>query len=272
MTDASNRSAVPDVMLERYRLQELPPVQADAIARLAASDETIRRRLEALDQSDEDTWRSYPADDLARRIRQRAERSHPADRPVRGASFVKWAAAAAVVTVAAILVVAVPWTLNDDGDVTSGPATADTDTIKGLHPALVLYGWTSSGSRRLADGDTVHPGDLIRIGYVSAGRTFGLILSIDGRGGVTVHLPPDGQQAGRLQSSGTVLLDQSFELDDAPRWERFYFITGQQPFEVAPIVDAVRRAQASDPVNAPRLPLRQDLDQATFSLSKEAGR
>ena len=49
-----------------------------------------------------------------------------------------------------------------------------------------------------------------------------------------------------------MLLDQAYELDDAPRWERFYFVTGDTPFAVAPIVDAARRAAANQAPAAAR--------------------
>jgi hypothetical protein len=99
---------------------------------------------------------------------------------------------------------------------------------------LSIYRRTAAGSERLADGDLVHAGDLLRVGYVSGGRPFGLILSIDGRGAVTMHLPPAGDRAVALQPGSNILLDAAYELDDAPRIERFYFVTGNDAFAVGP--------------------------------------
>ena len=97
-----------------------------------------------------------------------------------------------------------------------------------------------------------------------------MILSIDGRGGVTVHLPPVGERAAPLKSGSAVLLDQAYELDDAPGWERFYFVTGDTPFAVADVVNAARKTAAGDARATPApLPLSRELTQSTFSIQKE---
>jgi hypothetical protein len=126
-------------------------------------------------------------------------------------------------------------------------------------PALALYRRTAAGSESLADGSVARAGDLVRVGYRSAGHAYGVIFSIDGRGHVTMHLPPAGGRAAPLGRETTVLLDTAYELDDAPLWERFYFVASDAPFGVAPVVDAVRRAAA----------LPKGLEQSTISLQKE---
>jgi hypothetical protein len=157
--------------------------------------------------------------------------------------------------------------------VSSIPGGAIDDTrIKG-QPMLAVYKRTADGSKRLADGDVARAGDLLRVGYNAGGRAFGVIVSVDGRGSVTMHLPPNGTRAARLHGDGTVvLLDQAYELDAAPRWEAFYFITAPQPFEIAPILDAARQIAAHGSAQPPRLPLSPGLEQVRFFLQKEAER
>jgi hypothetical protein len=59
------------------------------------------------------------------------------------------------------------------------------------------------------------------------------------------------------------------ELDDAPRWERFYFITGNAPFDVAPVLQAANRIDIESPLDrAEKLDLPKDLDQFVVSLEK----
>jgi hypothetical protein len=112
---------------------------------------------------------------------------------------------------------------------------------------------------------------LIRLGYRAAGRGYGAIVSTDGRGNVTLHLPASGGRAATLKAGGTVLLSFSYELDDAPRWERFYLVTANQPFEVEPVRRAALEvARAGSETVPPRLPLRRGLDQSVFSLTKES--
>ncbi|HEY6359675.1 MAG TPA: hypothetical protein VIX63_01155, partial [Vicinamibacterales bacterium] len=60
------------------------------------------------------------------------------------------------------------------------------------------------------------------------------------------------------------------ELDDAPRWERFYLITGEGPLPIAPIVASAARHRNGrrDAIHA--LPLAAGLQRSVFTLQKES--
>jgi hypothetical protein len=45
-----------------------------------------------------------------------------------------------------------------------------------------------------------------------------------------------------------ILLDSSYELDDAPSWERFYLVRGNEPFDVAAVMRAARRVEVDRPL------------------------
>ena len=70
MTRRRDTGGVPDLVLERYRLGELPPAEAEALERRLAVEPELAARLEALDRSDEETRRRYPPAWLAEQIRQ----------------------------------------------------------------------------------------------------------------------------------------------------------------------------------------------------------
>jgi hypothetical protein len=257
---------VPDIILERYRLNELPKQQSDRLTDRLAHDAPLRDRLDALARSDDELRRGALPATLAERLRTAAAaRTHASHRSAwRSAAY--WALPACAV-MAAIVIIAVART-QGPGSVASN--AADGDRIKGPGAVLALYRRTDGGSETLADGAIARAGDLLRVGYRAAGRPYGVILSIDGRGTVTMHLPASGDRAAALDRGATVLLDAAYELDDAPQWERFYFITGDTAFRVAPVVDAARRA-AGDHRSAPAvLALPHGLEQSTFSLQKEA--
>jgi len=241
---------IPDLLLERFRLGELPDPAHDAIAREAAADPAVRARLDALARSDDEIRDRYAPGVLARR-------RSPRRRSARALLL-----AGALATAAVALILAIPRTI------VSSVASSEETRIKGSagRPALAVYRRTASGSERLADGDLVHAGDLLRIGYASGGRGYGVILSIDGTGAVTQHLPPLGTTAAVLAPAGLTLLDSAYELDEAPRVERFYFVTGARPFDVVPILAAARRAGSAPAM----LPLPPGLDQVTFAVQKEA--
>ena len=98
---------------------------------------------------------------------------------------------------------------------------------------------------------------------------FGAIVSVDGRGTVTVHYPDGAPAAAPMNGGRSVLLSHAYELDDAPQWERFYIITGATPFPIDAIVSAARRA-GSYAAPAPVLDLAPGMTQASFLLQKDS--
>jgi hypothetical protein len=255
---------VPDLVLERYRLGEMTPDEAAAFERRVHGGDELQQRLQALEASDEEIRRRHPAAVLAANVRRRIEaRATDAPRMAGAGVFgLRWRTAAALAGVLVLLVLAGPPLL--------GPGDESTEGIKGLEPALLLFRKTPGGSEELRDGATARAGDLIRIGYRAAGQSWGVILSIDGRGVVTQHLPRDGARAARLSTESQALLDFAYELDDAPQWERFYFVAGSAPFDAAPVIEAASSMAASGAAGPPppALPLRMDVKQSSVLLIK----
>ena len=270
MTRDEDPVEIPDLVLERYRLGELPPAEAEAVARRRDGEEEVRLRLDALARSDEEIRDRYPAGWLSCRVR--ARRAGKAEGPQPSAWSRYWPLPVSLAAGAILVAVLGPEAPRPAPVASSGipsPLAPATERIKGLKPGLSLFRKTGDRSEALADGDVARPGDLIRVGYRAAGRRFGMILSLDGRGHVTVHLPTSGRQAAPLEAGDVVLLDHAFELDDAPRWERFFFVTSEAAFEIAPLVEDARRASAgAAPPAALKLP--PPFEQSAFSLDKEA--
>jgi hypothetical protein len=217
-------------------------------------DQELRERLALLEQSDEELR------EPVERVRVRLH----VKRPARSGFALAWA----VPAVAAMGVIAFAFVLRP-----GAPVASDDDRIKGSEasgrPSLALYRRTPEGSEQLADGDVVHAGDLVRVGYRAAGRRYGLIVSIDGGGTVTMHLPASGDRAVPLKNDPIVLLDHAYELDDAPRWEEFFFVASETAFDAAPILEAARNAAGTNAL-LPRtdLALPAALSQASFTLQK----
>ncbi len=274
MSPTANRR-VPDIVLERYRLSELPAVEAERLARQLREDETLRRRLAEIEASDDELLRSGVPERLAAGVRREARTAGPRSVTAgRRSPAWRWlilaaAVASAVVLVAVITLPAVRGRMGQPSSSSAG-ATASDDRVKGLEPSLTLFRKGASGSEVLAENSVARAGDLIRVAYQAAGRAYGVIVSVDGRGGVTLHLPRSGSAAAPLQPGDRVLLEQAYELDDAPRWEKFYLVTGNEPFDVAPVVRAARRAaEAAGGDGPPALDLPSGLEQASLSIAKK---
>jgi anti-sigma factor RsiW len=246
---------VTDWQIERYLLGELPAAEREAVARALAADEAVARRASQLRASNREILEAHPPRLAAAIIRERlsARVAGSSWRPGRLAL----ATSLALVATGSLLLLRAP----------SQEPTAT--RIKGLQPSLLVYRHTVAGDEVLADRTAARPGDLVQVAYQAAGRPFGVIVSLDGRGGVTVHHPEIGKTAARLASGRPVRLASAFRLDDAPRWERFYFVTSARSFTVDEVVEAARRAGPAAPG---KLPLPPDLDQTSFTLTKEEPR
>jgi hypothetical protein len=274
VTSRKENAGIPEIILERYRLGELSAEQTAELEGQLQTDEALRHRLDQLALSDEEIRRRYPPGWLADRIRER-RRAEPGPSPSRRAAWSRyWPAPVALAAVAVLLVMLAPRAfgpLFSGGGVISSASPDSPDRIKGLKPALVLFRRTAEGAQTLAEGAVVRPGDQIRVGYRSAGHAFGAIVSVDGRGSVSVHLAQKGTEAAPLQSGDTVLLEQAFELDDAPLFERFYLVVAEEPFPIAPVVEAARRAALEPKPGAPpALVLPPQYQQFAITLAKEA--
>jgi anti-sigma factor RsiW len=248
-----------DWQIERFVLGELPPAEQEKVALAVASDPALRARVDAIEASSREILAAHPARAAASVIHERlSATASPAPSWGRRLAF----AAAASLAVASVAVFVRP----HGGGGLEVPAET---RIKGLRPRLGVFRQTPAGIEALAEGALAREGDLVQLTYQAAGRPFGVILSIDGRGTVTVHHPRDGRQAARLVPGQPVRLSFAYRLDDAPGWERFVLVTAERPFDVAPVADAAARLAASGAPGTAPLVLPSSLEQSSFTLTKD---
>jgi hypothetical protein len=108
MSGALDASHVPDLILEQYRLNELPLEQAARIERLLRDDAALRDRLSALERSDEEIARRYPPVWIAERVRERLA-APPAAAPQRPRRVRRLVLVAALAAGALAVAVVLPW-------------------------------------------------------------------------------------------------------------------------------------------------------------------
>lgn|SRR5574344_63647 len=126
-----------------------------------------------------------------------------------------------------------------------GSASKNTVTAK---QQLIVYRYESGNAIALKNGTKVSEGDLIQICYAVPHAMYGMIISIDGNGTITQHYPQDKEEAVLLSSDkDAVPLTDSYQLDDAPAYERFIFVTSDKPFTMRALeigVSKMNRKQA----------------------------
>jgi hypothetical protein len=234
---------------ERLALGELPPARAAEVrARLADADAEVA----AIKADDARILADYPVARVAAEIRRRAARP-------RRARWV-WIAAPALAAAAIVLVVR------------PGPKDPDPADMgvraKGLQSHLVLHVQRGDAVVPLVEPAEARARDVLQVSYVAAGAAHGVVLSIDGGGVVTLHHPRTEHGDTALRPDGAVRLPQAYELDDAPGFERFVFVTAAAPIEPQLAVAAARAvAGAPDAATAP-LSLPDGWTQRSFLVKK----
>ena len=239
---------VSDLLLEQYRLGELLDADRERLGHRLQQDRELANRLKAIEQSDLEIAAAGVLTVVRRSVAERIGPIAPASRR----SEIWWLAPA-LAGIALVVMVALP---------SLRPNSSNEDRAKGASATLMIYRDTEAGSEMLVDNAAVHPGDVVRVGYRVSERGYGAIVSVDGRGHITWHLPPDAAGAVLTEPGKPVLLSTAFELDDAPRIERFYLVTAASPFAPSVVIDAVRGAP-----DAPALPA--GVSATSFSLRKE---
>jgi hypothetical protein len=137
---------------------------------------------------------------------------------------------------------------------------------------LLVYRKNKSRVEILADGGQAERGDLLQIAYVTTRDPYGLILSLDGRGGVTLHFPADNGGSSLLELNKKTPLPHALELDDAPGFERFFLVTSRFPIDVEDVLkkagDLARNPQR---VRREKLDLAEDIEQYSVLILKGEG-
>lgn len=244
-------SVQPDWLLERAAVGEAP-----------AEFDPDPAALEALRVSSDEILEALPPRTVAAEVEHRVRA-----RRQRRTRVAYWSAGAALATAAVLL-----FALTRGGDETRlaglDPAELDGGTrIKG-GLGLILHQKRGDEAVRLAPRARAGTGDLLQLSYVAAGRGFGVIVSIDGRGTTTLHFPDTPEASTALAPGKATPLAHAYRLDDAPRFERFFLVASSQPIDVAAVIRASERLAAMPRRESAGLELGPDLEQVSFLVTK----
>jgi hypothetical protein len=95
-----------------------------------------------------------------------------------------------------------------------------------------------------------------------------MVLSIDGRGTVTVHLPLAGTEAAPLSKDGDTTPGRQLRARRRPAYERFFLVTSDSPFPVSTVTTAANQLAKSGQGQSAPLSLPANLHQTPFLLLK----
>jgi len=256
--------------LERYLLGELPPGKMEEIKRLAQKNPEIRKEIERLNDSNPEVLKQHPSEIMIPEILKRYEENmrqagiKEKTRPITLKRLLY--AGPVLVTVFALFFIV----FFRNGTTPNYTRIKGEKSIDFTKTQIIIYRMKNNEIDLLKNGNQTHAGDLLQIAYVPAGKTNGLIFSSDGSGIVTLHFPEDIRDPSNLKLEKKVLLTSSYELDDAPDFERFFFITAMKEIDVEDIMKKAE-ALAASPASAKtaRLELPESYNQFSILLKKE---
>ena len=219
-------------LLERYHIGEVTLLEKIRVNKALRHDPALAASLAELERSDQNFRRRFPR-----------EHSFPSNQKIRyfRPHPVVWGLCAA----AMLLVIALPLFI------LKAPVDLPTERIKGTSGNgdaelnVYLKGNFAGEDIHLPDQTAIRAGNTIQLAYrvqpeVSA-EQYGVIFSIDGRSVVTMHYPYNIRQSTRLVCGKLVPLDEAYTLDDAPDYEMFFFVVGDEPLETLSVLDTARK-------------------------------
>ena len=263
--------------LERYLLEELPARRMQEISERIGKDEDLRREIDRLKASNAEILAMYPPRAMAAEIERKLSARGPVSGKESGPGRSKRWLLAAPAAAAALLVLAI--VLFNPGEdpgpggrqvLTEGIRIKGEEGIDLSRPQIIIYRKNGTTAEVLQNGDTALAGDLLQLAYVSAGKEFGMIFSLDGNGVITLHYPAEPGGTTALGTDDKVLLANAYELDDAPDFERFFFVAAAQPIHVAAVLEQAA-ALRNSPSSGRRGGLALDEGHIQFSMLLEKG-
>ena len=242
---------IPDWKLERYLTGDLPESDMREIREMEATDEIFANRVKMLREDNAAILKRLPFEKLSEKIATMPGRSNAgAGNTVRvNFKLVKIAAAAALVL--AVMTVAVfsqRSISQENGTVLANNANGaenaqvmevamadvsgdDGLRIKGLSARMEVWKKTGDSAVQMENLGEAREGDEIQLRYAVAEKCYGLLFSMDGNGTITMHMGHENR-AVELEPGKMTTLPFAYKLDNAPKFEKFFFLTSKDEFEL----------------------------------------
>jgi hypothetical protein len=268
-------------MTDKWPLSELdleilcsggfPAERQKALLARVKADPVQAARLHTLQASNREILEDHPPDAVAKEVKRRLAERQWVEKAQPGWRIMTWVAAPTLAGLALLFIWTgiLPQSIKSDGGGNNLSEDIEVGRIKGLDPRVRIYRKTAAGQEALKEGSAARPGDLLQLGIVAAGRGFGCLVSLDGKGAFTLHHPNAAGDSPAIKSDGEVLLEHSYELDDAPGLERFILVVSDQTFDVAKVMASLRAQHRALLAGKP-VELGKEFQVSSLTLKKES--
>ena len=247
---------IPDWKLEKYLTGDLPAEEMREIRKMEEVDEIFANRVKMLREDNAAILKRLPFEKLSEKIAMMPGRSNAgAGNTVRvNFKLVKLAAAAALVLAVVTVALFSQRSLSEQSGtvlannanmansvngaqvmevamVDASGAGDDGLRIKGLSARMEVWKKTGDSAVQMENLGEAREGDEIQLRYAVAEKCFGLLFSMDGNGTITMHMGHENR-AVELEPGKMTTLPFAYKLDNAPKFEKFFFLTSKDEFEL----------------------------------------
>ncbi len=229
---------IPDWKLEKYLTGDLPAEEMREIRKMEEVDEIFANRVKMLREDNAAILKRLPFEKLSEKIATMPGRSNAgAGNTVRvNFKLVKLAAAAALVLAVVTVALFSQRSLSEQNTQLMEVAMADVSgddgvRIKGMDSRMEVWKKTGDSAVQMENLGEAREGDEIQLRYAVAEKCFGLLFSMDGNGTITMHMGQENR-AVELEPGKMTTLPFAYKLDNAPKFEKFFFLTSKDEFEL----------------------------------------
>jgi hypothetical protein len=223
--------------IERYLLGELPESEIATFKTLESENSEFRSQIELLKKNNEELLAKYPYRDNRRQI-----------------WFIPLSAVATLLIAATALLAVLS---QNNAEINTIVMDESGTRVKGLKTNLEVWRKTTDSTEKLFHNSLAKAGDLLQMRYIAEKKCYGVILSMDGNGTLTIHLSGSNGKAAELEAGKIVSLEKAYELDNAPKFETFYLITNATEFALAPVAETILQGKLPKNLQIEQITLRK---------------
>lgn len=260
---------ISDLKLERYYLGELSQKEMALLSEYIDTHPEEQNRLDEIEKSNKEILEQYPVDFITRAIEQQYAGETEAQ-PKHKSWSLMWKSISIAVPIAAMLlamIVFAPQFINVP--ITDTPEVI---RIKGS-TRLIIQRKRGDEIKFLEANDMARENDVLQIMYFAEHFKYGVIFSIDGNLVITLHYPDTVNETTAIETGKTVQVPSSYQLDNAPNFERFFFISSATEIKIVDVLKAAEKlAKNKNTAMKADLELSENIKQVSTIILKEEKR
>ena len=225
---------ISDFKLERYLLGELPEKEMRELQERELSDEIFAARVREMREQ----GKRFLAENPFAALDDKLDAIEDSKSSVDGQPNVLWLKVAAALVIAlgifSVVVLNRDVATYDNHSASMEVAMADADNgtrIKGMQATLEVWKKTGDSAVQMVNLGNAYEGDEIQLRYRVPQKCFGMLISMDGNGTITMHMG-EGDKAIELEPGKMTTLPFAYKLDNAPKFEKFFLLTSQNSFGI----------------------------------------